>query len=1143
MVNLERDRLQNTALLPGMYVRVPLEAERPDNEFRDFGLGQVCSIDDVTNTARVKLYGLPEDETAEVECSLDRLSRCFILPHTKFTSFQIEKQGQILFQCQDTWPPGRLIEYYVQIEGEEGVSRIDERSLQVASNRQNYPPVFQLLNYEFQNPSWKFPRDRLIENYRELQNATFGVEELVSTRLMLLTHQAEVVSRVLADTTCRYILADEVGLGKTMEACVILKGLRRRDPLLRTLIIVPATLARQWHNELNAKFWLDFPIVNSTQQFQTDLSPLGCIVCAEEIANSEILWSAMRMQKWDLLIVDEAHHLHKSPELYQRVHQLSSVIDRILILSATPIQRYAQEYLSLLSLMNPRRYDIQNMASFEELLQAQAKIRRRVALLGRTLTEEDFDAEEFVDEMDRMWMGLKQDTFLMDLINKVDDEEMRQGDSLTAAKEVLAYVSENYQIERRVIRNRRAHITAPMPKRDLDASWTYVPDIAEAEVLEELYAYINAYSKTFSNHPLVTEYCRIWMYASASSPHALLDILESRIAYVTTLTESVPPHISKQLLVPAAPRLEAQRIDRILEYAPPLQGELSHFLEPLLVLVERWLDQTEQALSESLQHSRQSPQPTTHRLVNVLNALHKTISANSSTKVIVFSGWLQTLEALLPHLERRYGRNTIAEFTCGWDDEQLQINADNFQSVPHCRILLCDELGGEGRNFQIADQIIHIDLPWTPALLEQRIGRVDRLGRSGIVRSIIPYAQDWPEEDLFHIWQDAFQLFTRSMSGMEIVLEGVQEELLAAIKDNPRRGLAQLVTGMVSKAEKLREEVEEERYFEEAAVNTSLREEFDHISERFQDGELLRTACLKWATIVGLSATYNSQTDILIFQPKRFNLASMRKARFLPPNMEEALRRSGRKNNLVIRGTFNRDIAVRHEDLVFFAPGNDPWIDAIVDNAIEADRGRCCAILRRIPTMQGTWRGFELLYSLTIDPRPLYQLGYDPAHLFRASGFLRTSTIRLLISEEGRRVNKSSPAWKIIQHGYNRNDDIHLGKRDGTVSWLQTFKKERPVDEWHTVVKHTFDLAATILSEELDEYMEELAGEARIMFEKQTAGLKAVYHWQKHYVNGQSMLTWKQIEDYERISQTLVEGVHHPIRNLESVCYWVLQGK
>ena len=149
--------------------------------------------------------------------------------------------------------------------------------------------------------------------------------------------------------------------------------------------------------------------------------------------------------------------------------------------------------------------------------------------------------------------------------------------------------------------------------------------------------------------------------------------------------------------------------------------------------------------------------------------------------------------------------------------EELQDAADAFQSSDRCRILLCDELGGEGRNFQIASQIIHIDLPWTPAQLEQRIGRVDRFGREGTVLSIVPFAQNWPEHDLFRIWQDAFHLFTQSMSGLEIALETIQNKLLDAIFQSSRDGIANLIDTMVEEADKLRQAVEEERYFEEAA--------------------------------------------------------------------------------------------------------------------------------------------------------------------------------------------------------------------------------------------------------------------------------------------------------------------------------------
>src|SRR5260370_23079252 len=149
----------------------------------------------------------------------------------------------------------------------------------------------------------------------------------------------------------------------------------------------------------------------------------------------------------------------------------------------------------------------------------------------------------------------------------------------------------------------------------------------------------------------------------------------------------------------------------------------------------------------------------------------------------------------------------VARFAAQVDMERLQAEGVAFQSSDRCRILLCDELGGEGRNFQIASQIIHIDLPWTPAQLEQRIGRVDRFGREGTVLSIVSFAQNWPEHELLRIWQGAYHLFTQSMSGLEIALETIQNRLLDAICESSREGIANLVDAMVDEAEKLRQAV------------------------------------------------------------------------------------------------------------------------------------------------------------------------------------------------------------------------------------------------------------------------------------------------------------------------------------------------
>src|SRR5690606_28651334 len=125
-------------------------------------------------------------------------------------------------------------------------------------------------------------------------------------------------------------------------------------------------------------------------------------------------------------------------------------------------------------------------------------------------------------------------------------------------------------------------------------------------------------------------------------------------------------------------------------------------------------------------------------------------------------------------------------------EAELEQAADTFQADRSCQVLLTDELGGEGRNFQIADAIIHVDLPWSPARIEQRIGRVDRLGRRGNVISIVPYARGTIEEDLFSIWSSVFQLFNQSMSGLEIALEEVQTELVSSLATSVRHGLSRL---------------------------------------------------------------------------------------------------------------------------------------------------------------------------------------------------------------------------------------------------------------------------------------------------------------------------------------------------------------
>jgi hypothetical protein len=121
-------------------------------------------------------------------------------------------------------------------------------------------------------------------------------------------------------------------------------------------------------------------------------------------------------------------------------------------------------------MMNPSKYDVEHALSFHKLLEVQNKIRRRVAILARSLTVEAFDAEEFEDEIGNVVKALKHDPLLAELVRRVSDQADTGDKGLFAAKEALAYISENYRIESRIIRNRRAHLDAALPERDLDTS-------------------------------------------------------------------------------------------------------------------------------------------------------------------------------------------------------------------------------------------------------------------------------------------------------------------------------------------------------------------------------------------------------------------------------------------------------------------------------------------------------------------------------------------------------------------------------------------------------------------------------------------------------------------------------------------------
>lgn len=191
-------------------------------------------------------------------------------------------------------------------------------------------------------------------------------------RIELIPHQLYIASEVARRMSPRVLLADEVGLGKTIEACLIMHRLLHAGRIQRVLVLVPDALVHQWFVELYRRFHLRFALVDAERCVDQTENPFveeQLIICSVDWLATEPKRALQAVEAgWDLLIVDEAHHLAWSPRKpsveYQMVDQLSKASDGLLLLTATPEQLGLQSHFARLRLLDPARYS--SFKKFEE---------------------------------------------------------------------------------------------------------------------------------------------------------------------------------------------------------------------------------------------------------------------------------------------------------------------------------------------------------------------------------------------------------------------------------------------------------------------------------------------------------------------------------------------------------------------------------------------------------------------------------------------------------------------------------------------------------------------------------------------------------------------------------------------------------
>ena len=458
-----------------------------------------------------------------------------------------------------------------------------------------------------------------------------------------LSHQVETVRKVLRHFRGRVLLADEVGLGKTIEACLLLREYLLRGLVKRVLILVPAPLVSQWHEELQSKFSLEFSIPPRTAAADRPeyWANTDQVLASLSFAKSKRRADAVTSAAWDLVIVDEAHHCKNRATLnWKLVNRLKR--RHLFLLTATPVQNNLLELYNLLTLLEPGH------------LKTETDFKKRY--IRRGSPRDPLNRERLRSLLGEVMVRNTRSLVQMDLPPRYAQTLMAQprDDEQKLYRQLNGY-----------LRQRKIPLVAP--------------DAGPCDVAEED-------DQTFP--PLTRKQLSTLLLASGSHPRALAKSLEN----VAGKDERARPIIEL-----------ARRIERSAK---------------------------EEKLLEIL-------------------------GQNGHQKVLVFACFRRTLQQLQDLLDEA----GIAYSTFSGSQSQRQKDQAIEAFRDQVPVMLCSESGGEGQNLQFANTLVNFDLPWNPMKIEQRVGRIHRIGQTRDVFVFNLCAVDSLEARLLDLLTEKIRMF------------------------------------------------------------------------------------------------------------------------------------------------------------------------------------------------------------------------------------------------------------------------------------------------------------------------------------------------------------------------------------------------
>ncbi|MDH5392884.1 MAG: RNA polymerase-associated protein RapA [Gammaproteobacteria bacterium] len=527
------------------------------------------------------------------------------------------------------------------------------------------------------------------------RNAGSELTGLIGARTSLIPHQMYIAHEVANRYSPRILLADEVGLGKTIEAGLILHHQLHTERAQRVLIVVPETLLHQWLVEMLRRFNLHFSVFDEKRcqsiegqseddeayddvEYENPFLTEQLVLCHLNffLENPERHQQALDAG-WDLLIIDEAHHLQWSekeisPE-YLCVEQLAKKTSGVLLLTATPEQLGKESHFARLRLLDPDRFP--DLASFLDEENNYEPIAKAV----ESLLEGHELHQDLIDDL----LNIDSDEDNKKLIATLQASDISPDEKKQTTNLLIDRLLDQHGTGRVLFRNTRETVKG-FPQREVNPYTLDCP----AEYKDCLNLFQNEF------------------IADAQL------LLSPELIYQAASTGDAPSWI---------------KIDPRINW---LKDKLSELFPQKVLIITSSADSA----------------------LDIVDALR----TSSGIQSAVFHEDMSIIE-----------RDRAAAY---FADKEFG-----------CQVLVCSEIGSEGRNFQFAHHLVLFDLPLNPDLLEQRIGRLDRIGQQETIQIHLPYLLETAQHTMFDFYQLGLNAFAHTCPIGHSVFTHVEQALIKAL--------------------------------------------------------------------------------------------------------------------------------------------------------------------------------------------------------------------------------------------------------------------------------------------------------------------------------------------------------------------------